>query len=91
MDGPQKSPVRFVLITTTRNDAQGVQPMQITRFVGKRGAVCYDLRNDDDGFVARFETLEDAAQVARYIVGANMGDDERQHALKAMQRLEAGD
>lgn len=59
--------------------------MKITEFSGKGGRLLYDLRNDDDGFVARFDSLDDAARAARYISGANMGDDERQRAIEAMQ------
>jgi len=35
--------------------------------------------------VARFDGLDDAARVVRYITGAVMGDDERQRAIEAMQ------
>lgn len=59
--------------------------MTITEFNGKGGALRYDLRNDDGGFIARFTGLDDAARVARYIAGAEMDSDERQRAIDAMQ------
>ena len=59
--------------------------MQITEFSGKGGRLLYDVHNDDGRFIARFDGLDDAARVVRYISGANMGDDERQRAIDAMQ------
>lgn len=50
----------------------------------KPGRVRYDLRTDTGEFVARFDSLGDAARVARYITGANMGEDERRRAIDAM-------
>lgn len=59
--------------------------MQINEFSGKGGRLLYDVYNDDGSFIARFDGLDDAARVVRYISGANMGDDERQRAIEAMQ------
>lgn len=59
--------------------------MTITEFNGKGGALRYELRNDDGGFIAQFTGLDDAARVARYITGAEMDSDERQRAIDAMQ------
>lgn len=59
--------------------------MQINEFSGKGGRLLYNVYNDDSSFIARFDALDDAARVVRYISGANMGDDERQRAIEAMQ------
>ena len=59
--------------------------MIIKEFQGKHGQLRYHLFNDDDSFIAWFDSLWDAAAVARYLAGANMGDDERQRAIAAMQ------
>ena len=59
--------------------------MQISEFSGRGGRLLYDVRNDNGDFVARFDSLDDAARVVRYVTGAVMGDDERQRAIEAMQ------
>lgn len=59
--------------------------MQISEFTGKGGRLLYNVHNANGDFVARFDALDDAARVVRYITGANMGDDERQRAIEAMQ------
>lgn len=59
--------------------------MQIQEFCDESGRVKYDLLNDNGGFVGRFYGMDDAAAAARYISGANMGDDERQRAIDAMR------
>ena len=59
--------------------------MVIKELHGKHGQLRYHLYNDDDSFVAWFDSLWDAAAVARYISGANMGDEERSRAVMAMK------
>ena len=59
--------------------------MTITEFSGKGGRLLYDVHNDNGGFVARFDSLDDAARVVRYVSGANMGDEERARAVMAMK------
>ena len=59
--------------------------MTIQEYGMKNGCVRYDLLNDDGGFIARFDGLEDAALVLRYINGADMDTHEVEHAVLAMQ------
>ena len=62
--------------------------MVIKELHGKNGQLRYHLFNDDDSFVAWFDSLWDAAAVARYISGANMNDEERARAVAAMKNAQ---
>ena len=64
--------------------------MQIRSFAAK-GRQLYDLRTLDDDFVARFDSFEQAALVARYVSGAEMDTDERQRATAALRAVDAAD
>jgi len=62
--------------------------MIVKELQGKNGQLRYHLFNDDDSFVAWFDSLWDAAAVARYISGANMDDGERAQAVAAMKNAQ---
>ena len=61
--------------------------MLIEKFSPGRGKPDrYFIKNNDGTTLTRFDNLEDAALVLRYINGGNMGDQERQAAVSAMQK-----
>jgi len=59
--------------------------MQIQEFRGKAGRVRYDLLNDNGGFVARFDSLDDVARVVRYVNGGDMSAGEVEQVTNALQ------
>lgn len=63
--------------------------MEITEIYVKRGRHLYNLHNDSGGFVGQFETLLDAALVARYVGCCDMNEEERAQAIAAMKRKKA--
>lgn len=65
--------------------------MKITVLRKHGGGIAYQLRNDDDSFIANFDALYDAATVARYIAGADMSDGERAQAVAAMKNTQGDD
>jgi hypothetical protein len=62
--------------------------MIVKELQGKNGQLRYHLFNDDDSFVAWFDSLWDAAAVARYITGAEMSEGERAQAVAAMKNAQ---
>ena len=59
--------------------------MVIKELHGKHGQLRYHLYNDDDSFVAWFDSLWDAALVARYVGCCDMNEGERAQAIAAMK------